>query len=125
MRRRDFIRAGVMMGSGALIGRKAMAATRAAATAGRPGISVVEASVADLQQAMESGTLTSRALVRLYLARIRAIDKSGPKLNSILELNPDAPGIAADLDRERKTKGPRGPLHGIPVLIKDNIATAD
>jgi len=86
---------------------------------------VVEANVADLQRSMQSGALTTQALVRTYLARIRAIDKAGPRINSVIELNPEALTIAAALDRERKAKGPRGPLHGIPVLIKDNIATAD
>jgi amidase len=86
---------------------------------------VVEASVADLQKAMRSGRLTSKALTRRYLARIKAIDKAGPRLNSVIEVNPDALKDAEALDRERKAKGPRGPMHGIPVLLKDNIATAD
>ena len=81
-----------------------------------------EATVADLQARMQSGSLTSRALVDAYLARIRELD---PQLRSVLEVNPDAASIADALDQERKTKGPRGPLHGIPVLIKDNVATAD
>ena len=86
---------------------------------------VVEAPVAQLQEAMTQGRITSRALTARYLARIRAIDTAGPRLNSIIEVNPDALSIAESLDRERKTKGARGPLHGVPVLIKDNIATAD
>ena len=86
---------------------------------------VTEKTVAELQAAMVSGRTSAQQLVRLYLARIAAIDKAGPKLNSIIELNPDALTIAAALDAERKTKGTRGPLHGIPVLLKDNIATAD
>ena len=88
-------------------------------------VDIVEASVAALQEAMAAGRLTSRALTARYLARIKAIDKAGPKLNSVIEVNPDALAIAGQLDRERKAKGPRGPLHGIPVLLKDNIATAD
>jgi amidase len=84
-----------------------------------------EATVADLQQRMQSGRETSRSLVDKYLARIDAIDKSGPTLRSVIEINPDARSIADALDAERKAKGARGPLHGIPVLIKDNIATAD
>ena len=91
----------------------------------KTGFSVVEASVADLQAAMHSGKVTSVSLVKSYLARIKAIDRSGPRINSIIELNPDALKIAAALDKERKSRGPRGPLHGIPVLLKDNIATAD
>ena len=86
---------------------------------------VTEKSVAQLQAAMESGKTNAQQLVQLYLARIAALDKAGPRLNSIIELNPDALAIAATLDAERKAKGPRGPLHGIPVLLKDNIATAD
>ena len=86
---------------------------------------VAEKSVAELQAAMGSGRVTSRELVSLYLARIQALDKSGPKLNSVIEVNPDALAIAAERDRERKAGQVRGPLHGIPVVIKDNIATAD
>ena len=86
---------------------------------------VAEASVADLQAAMTNGRITSKELTALYLARIKAIDEAGPKLNSVIEVNPDALAIADELDRERRSKGARGPLHGIPVLIKDNIATAD
>lgn len=121
MNRRDFIRIG-MIGSYALMGGKAMAVSGKASTA---GFTIVEASVADLQSAMHSEKLTARALVKTYLARIRAIDRAGPRINAIIELNPDALAIAAELDRERKARGPRGPLHGIPVLVKDNIATAD
>jgi amidase len=84
-----------------------------------------EATVADLQQWMQSGRYTSRQLVDLYLERIEQIDRSGPMLRSVIELNPDAREIAGALDAERKARGPRGALHGIPVLIKDNIDTAD
>jgi amidase len=84
-----------------------------------------EITVAKLQDAMQSGQLTARSLAEKYLARIENDDKHGPAVNSVIEVNPDALAIAAELDRERKAKGPRGPLHGIPVLIKDNIATRD
>jgi len=84
-----------------------------------------EATIAGLQQRMQSGQDTSRSLVDKYLARIEALDRSGPALHSVLEVNPDARTIADRLDAERKSRGPRGPLHGIPILIKDNIATAD
>jgi amidase len=84
-----------------------------------------EITIADLQDGMKSGKFTARSLVEKYSARIDEIDKRGPAVNAIIEMNPDALSIAEDLDRERKAKGPRGPLHGIPVLIKDNIATAD
>jgi amidase len=83
---------------------------------------VVEANVADLQAAMARGALTSRKLTEAYLARITALD---PGMRSVLELNPDALAIADALDKERKAKGARGPFHGIPVLLKDNIATGD
>ena len=86
---------------------------------------VVEAGVAELQAAMESGRTTSQGLVEAYLARIRAIDQQGPALHAVLELNPDAVAIAKALDAERREKGSRGPLHGIPILLKDNIATGD
>lgn len=86
---------------------------------------VFEASISQLQAGLASGQYTSRDLVRAYLARIRAYDQSGPSLNAILRLNPHAMAEAAALDSERAKKGPRGPLHGIPVLIKDNYDTAD
>jgi len=84
-----------------------------------------EITIADLGDGMNSGRFTARSLVEQYSARIEQVDKHGPAVNAIIELNPDAVVIADALDRERKSKGPRGPLHGIPVLIKDNIATAD
>jgi len=84
-----------------------------------------EATVAGLQEMMTSGERTSEEIVALYLERIEAVDRSGPRLNAIIETNPDALAIARELDRERREKGPRGPLHGIPVVIKDNIDTAD
>ena len=124
MDRRDFMRIGMSSTAlGTAVSGDVMATTTAADR--KTGFSVVEASVADIQAAMQLGNLTSVALVKGYLARIKAIDKSGPRINSIIELNPDALTIAAALDRERKAKGPRGPLHGIPILLKDNIATAD
>ena len=84
-----------------------------------------EVTIAELQQKMSSGALTSRSVVEQYLKRIDAIDKHGPALNAVIELNPDALAIAESLDRERKSNSVRGPLHGIPVLIKDNIDTGD
>jgi len=84
-----------------------------------------EITIADLQEGMKSGKFTARALVEKYSHRIDEIDKSGPAIHSIIEMNPDALSIAEALDQERKAKGPRGPLHGVPVLIKDNIDTAD
>ena len=88
-------------------------------------LNVVEADSATLQAAMQSGAATSLAIVRAYLARIRTIDKSGPRINAVIDVNPDAINIARERDRERKVGKIRGPLHGIPILIKDNIATMD
>jgi amidase len=90
-----------------------------------PAFEFDEITIADLQDAMKSGKYTARSITEKYLARIDQIDKQGPALNSVIETNPDAFSIADSLDKERKEKGPRGPLHGIPVMIKDNIDTAD
>jgi amidase len=84
-----------------------------------------EADIARMQSWMASGRYSSRQLTELYLQRIERIDRGGPLLRAISETNPDALAIASSLDDERKTKGPRGPLHGIPIVIKDNIDTAD
>src|SRR5262245_2764229 len=84
-----------------------------------------EATAAQLQEWMSSGRYTSRQITELYLTRIEEIDRGGPALRSVSEVNPDALSIADALDAERRAKGPRGPLHGVPVLIKDNIDTAD
>jgi amidase len=84
-----------------------------------------ESGIADLQAKLGTGRLTSRTLVLAYLSRIEANDRHGPKLHSVIEANPDAVSIAAELDRERRLGKPRGPLHGIPVLVKDNLASAD
>src|SRR5262245_39294569 len=84
-----------------------------------------EATIADLQKRMQTGQDTSRSIVQKYLARIEAIDRNGPALHSVIETNPEALTIADGLDAERKAGRVRGPLHGIPVLLKDNIATAD
>jgi amidase len=86
---------------------------------------IVEATISSVQEAMEAGELTSRALVLMYFERIAAHDKDGLTINSVLELNPDALFIATALDNERLAQGPRGPLHGIPILLKDNINTGD
>lgn len=90
-----------------------------------PAFELDEATVAQLQDAMAAGRYTSRKLVEMYLDRINTIDRGGPTLRSVIELNPEALAIADALDAERKAKGARGPLHGIPVLIKDNIDTGD
>ena len=96
-----------------------------AAPAGGPFPELDGASIAQLQEAMAAGRLTAQALVEMYLARIEALDQNGPRLHGILEINPQAQGIAAELDRERRAGHVRGPLHGMPILLKDNIDTAD
>jgi amidase len=106
----------------------AAACAQPATTSGTPeaqAFVLEEATIAELQARMESGEMTSKQIVEAYIARIEEIDRSGPTLRSVLEVNPDALKIAEELDRERAEKGPRGPLHGIPVLLKDNIDTAD
>lgn len=90
-----------------------------------PAFELDEMTITELQAGMSSGRYTSRSLVKKYLDRIDDIDRSGPKLASVIEINPDALAIADTLDQERKSKRVRGPLHGIPILIKDNIDTAD
>ena len=90
-----------------------------------PPFDLEEITIAELQEGMKSGKYTARGITEKYLARIDAVDKRGPAVNSVIELNPDALALAEDSDKERKQKGARGPLHGIPVLIKDNIDTAD
>jgi amidase len=86
---------------------------------------LMDLSIADLQAAMSGGRLSSRQLVGRYLKRIHDIDVNGPRLNSLIELNPDALDISRALDEERRRSGPRGPLHGIPMVLKDNIDTGD
>src|SRR5512146_1227680 len=90
-----------------------------------PHTDLEEQSITDLQAAMESGQRTSRQLVEAYIERIQALNTNGPMLRAVIEVNPDALAIAEALDRERAERGPRGPLHGIPILLKDNIDTAD
>jgi amidase len=96
-----------------------------AATAPQSSFELEEATAAQLQEWMAAGRYSSRQLVDAYLARIDAVDRTGPTLRSVIEINPDARTIADALDAERRAKGPRGPLHGVPILIKDNIDTAD
>lgn len=97
----------------------------ALAAASHPSSELEEITIAELQKRQQGGAQSSEELVQAYLERIEAIDRSGPKLNSVIELNPDALSIARQLDAERKAGKVRGPMHGIPVLIKDNIGTSD
>jgi amidase len=86
---------------------------------------IEELDIASIQLLMDEGSLTSKQLTKYYLDKIKEIDNAGPNLNAILQINPDAVQIAADMDGERSVKGPRGPLHGIPVVLKANIDTGD
>ena len=127
--RRELIRIGVLSGVAAAIGCNRQAGSP---SSGAPNqipfagsFELDEKTIAELQEGIRSGGLTARSIAEKYLSRITAIDKQGPRLNSVIELNPEALTIADALDAERKAKGPRGPLHGIPILIKDNIDTFD
>ena len=126
--RRNFLRGGLVGGVAAAV-YPALGAAREIvpppAPPDVPSFELDEVTIDDLQEGMKSGKYTARAITEKYLARIEAIDKSGPSVNSVIEVNPDAIEIAESLDRERKEKGARGALHGIPLLIKDNIDTAD
>jgi amidase len=127
MKRRQFLQASTAS-STAAFAAGAMAADAAAiqaAAAPDAGFEWIETGAAALSQAMAEGRTTAVALVQAYGARIAAIDQSGPRLAGVLEMNPDAQAIAARLDAERAGGRLRGPLHGIPVVVKDNIATAD
>jgi amidase len=115
MDRRDFILATTVA---------ALAAPEIAASA-KATIAVEELTLADIAAAYADGRLTARLLTQIYLDRINMFDRNGPGLHSVLETNPQALDIAAALDREFKAKGPRGPLHGVPVLLKDNVETVD
>ena len=88
-------------------------------------VDVTSATIEELNQAFDAGTLTAEQLVERYLARIAAYDEPGPTLNAVIALNPEATARARDLDAERAAEGPRSPLHGIPVVLKDNLDTTD
>ena len=133
MDRRKFLRNGSLMGFGltaaSLRPLSGQSDSVESATSGNGwaggAFALDELTIEDLQQKMKQGILSSVDITRLYLKRIESIDKNGPRLNAVIELNPDALQIAAAMDTERKSGKLRGPLHGIPVLIKDNINTAD
>ncbi len=116
MKRRDFVQSAM---AGAVLTGLRLPVTDP------PPFEFRNATLAELQKAMQDGRTTAAGLTAAYLDRIDAMDHRGPALHALIELNPDASAIAAGLDAERKSRGARGPLHGIPVLIKDNIATAD
>jgi amidase len=129
--RRGFLRYGAAGGALAIGGVSGLGEARAAEPEASPAqdppapFEYEEATIATLQEQMKSGALTARGLTEAYLARIQALDRHGPALHSVIETNPDALSIAESLDVERRAKGPRGPLHGLAVLLKDNVDTAD
>lgn len=145
MDRRKFVRLGAIAGSAALTGKplmaeatgpsdsrdergnKASAASRT--TKSKPfdvaPFGLEEATLGELQSGMSSGKMSAHSITEAYVNRIHELDRAGPTLRHVIEVNPDALSIAASLDRERKAGRVRGPLHGIPVLVKDNIDTAD
>lgn len=128
MKRRDFLRAGALTGAAAFVTDTTSAAEQPATSGSHTTSSefgLEEATIADLQRDMLSGRRSSSSITRDYLDRIESMDTRGPALHSVIETNPDAISIARALDDERKSRGPRGPLHGIPVLVKDNIDTSD
>lgn len=120
MTRRSFIQASAAGGAALMTG--GLASLFKASAIAAKDFPVVEASITQLQAAMAAGRLSAKDLVHAYLRRIKELD---PALNSVIETNPDADAIAAHLDKERKSGYLRGPLHGIPLLVKDNIATLD
>jgi amidase len=117
MQRREFLRTGALTGAAVVTSRLW--------AQGSAAFEIEEATIASLQEGMKAGALTARALTQAYLDRIASLDRQGPTLRSLLETNPDALEIAAALDRERRLKGPRSALHGIPILLKDNVDTHD
>src|SRR5437762_8120066 len=132
MDRRDFLRlsavgAALGVGGAPLFGEQSRfgSGTGEATGFNIAAFELEEATLDDLQKWMASGRMSSRSITQLYLNRIAALDRKGPSLRHVIEVNPDALSIATSLDRERKAGHVRGPLHGIPVLLKDNVDTAD
>jgi len=132
MKRRDFLTTGTLATAGLSLlttscnnSAETKTAEATTVTDNVPAFELDEESISSLQEKIASGKYSSEQITQLYLDRIKAIDKSGPLLNSVIEINPDALIIAKAMDDERKAGKTRGPLHGIPVLIKDNIDTAD
>jgi len=129
MKRRSFLKwAAAGSASAAVTGINAQSAPKPAGPMATQPVrtgELDELSIAQLQEGLKKGRFTAQSLVEGYLRRIEEIDRQGPTLNAVIEINPDAPEIARKLDEERKARGPRSPLHGIPVLIKDNIDTHD
>lgn len=125
MKRRRFLQTTAATSIVSFINPVAALSSETTAPAPPPAFELDELTITDLQRAMQSGKYSSRQLVEKYSDRISDIDKKGPGLASVIEMNPYAEEIAAAMDRERKQGAPRGPLHGIPILIKDNVDTRD
>jgi len=123
--RRSFLKTGVVGGVSAALLPALAGAAEVAAAAAVPAFELDEISISDLQEGMKSGKYTARSIAEKYLARIESLDKQGPAINTVIEINPDALALADAMDKERTARKVRGPLHGIPILIKDNIDTAD
>ena len=129
--RRDFLRSAAVGGTLAVAGPIACGPAPSpepgAPAAGRAvdNFALEETTIATLQEGMTTGEWTARSITEAYLARIEQLNLQGPELRAVIENNPDALAIAEELDRERRARGPRGPLHGVPVVLKDNIGTAD
>ena len=119
--RRDFLQTTVLASAVPV----ALPALAAPSPANVKPFELEETTIAELQRGIQGGKYSARSITEKYLERIEEVDRRGPAINSVIEVNPDAVAIAEALDKERKAKGSRGPLHGIPVLIKDNIDTAD
>jgi amidase len=126
-RLRNFVAASFVLlaGSTTLIWQQPTGVVLAKSAKSKVPFRFMEATILETQKALESGTVTSEDLVEMYLARIAAYDKAGPAINAMIYLNPNAVGEAQALDAERRTQGSRGPLHGIPVVLKDNYDTYD
>ncbi|MEK6689466.1 MAG: amidase, partial [Gemmatimonadota bacterium] len=128
MDRRGFIGASLVGGASLAVGSTGCTRTGPGPEATSPSVApfaLDEITIAELHRSMESGERTARSITELYLRRIEALDRQGPELRAIIETNPDALAIADALDAERRATGPRGPLHGIPIALKDNIDTGD
>jgi amidase len=123
--RRDFLRLSSLAAAGAFLTRIDAPSGLDVRAADLVHGGIEEATIAELQATMESGQLTSLAITNMYLSRITTLDEHGPTLNAIIEVNPQAREIARELDRERRRQGARGPMHGIPIVLKDNIDTSD
>jgi amidase len=125
MKRRAFLATSIAAAAASQTACQYVPATPSTSSATPADFELDEVSLADLASGLQQGKWTSARLVQLYLGRIDAIDANGPRLGSLIVLNPDAAAIAAALDQERKNGHVRGPLHGIPILLKDNIETRD